>query len=89
MSRRGGCAFIHGVSSTLSAFPPGSAACPEKLRILAARMVMTTRRSPRLSANRSNSTAARRLSGRRSHSGKGGGLKALNRAMAACKVEFC
>lgn len=47
---------------------------PEKLRRLAARMVITTRRSPFLSAYRSIKTAARRLTGSRSHNGNGGGL---------------
>jgi hypothetical protein len=56
---------------------------PEKLLRLAARIVMTTLKSPLRSAYSSNRTAARLLTGRRSHSGKGGGLKALRRATAA------
>jgi hypothetical protein len=56
---------------------------PEKLRKLAARMVMTTLKSPLRSAYSNNKTAARLLTGRRSHKGKGGGLKALSRAIAA------
>lgn len=56
---------------------------PEKLRRVAALMVMTTRRSPRRSAYSSIRTAARRLTGRRSQSGKGFGLKARSRARAA------
>ena len=41
---------LHGDSSSVSALPPGKAAWPEKLRSPVARMVMTTRRSPRRSA---------------------------------------
>lgn len=63
--------------------PPGNAACPEKLRRFAARIVSTTRRSPRRSAYRRISTAARRDAGRRSQRGKAGGSWALRRAMAA------
>jgi hypothetical protein len=74
---------IQGVSSLLSAFPPGSAAWPEKLRRLAARMVTTTLKSPHRSANNSTKTAARLRAGNLSHSGNEGGLYARNRLMAA------
>lgn len=56
---------------------------PEKLLRLAARMVSTTRRSPWRSAYSRMSTAALRLRGSLSHTGKGGGLYARRRAMAA------
>ena len=75
---------LHGVSWRVSALPPGSAAWPEKLRRLAARMVMTTRRSPHRSAYSSIRTAARLRTGSVSQKGKGGGLYARRRAMAAC-----
>lgn len=57
---------------------------PEKLLNVAALIVITTLKSPFRSAYNSNNTAARLLTGNRSHNGKGGGLNALSLATAAC-----
>jgi hypothetical protein len=92
-------AVSQGVSSRVSALPPGNAAwpvesyngcmkrreeeLPEKFLKLAARRVITTRRSPRRSAKSRTKTAALLLRGSRSHTANGGGLYALKRAIAA------
>lgn len=79
---------IHGVSSLLSALPPGSAAWPEKLRRLAARIVTTTLKSPHRSANSNTRTAARLRAGNLSHSGNEGGLYARSLLRAAYRLHL-